>query len=588
VSSLGDWLDERTGYRALVRRALDQPVPGGARWSYVWGSALVLLLVIEAVTGVLLMTAYAPSATTAWPSVAYISRSLPAGWIIRGLHYWAAQAMIVLLAAHLVQKAIFGGYKKPREVNWYLGLGLLMIILGLHQTGYRLPWDQNAYWSTRVVSNIVASIPLIGRPIQELILGGAEPGHMTITRLYALHVAVLPALAMLLFALHYVLFRRHGYTPQAEADVARAEPVYPRQAARNIVVGLVVLAVLFALTFKQHGAPLEAPTDPSSDFPARPEWYFVAVFELRKYVHGILEPIVTVGVMVLVFGYLFALPFLDKRPGRSITSRLSILAPLVFFGVAAVGLSIKSTRDDAANADFVKANKIAAERAERALVLFDQGVPPEGPLAMLRADPDTRGPELFAQHCASCHRLGDLAPEDGKIAGPDLTGFGSKAWILGLLDNPDADRFFGKTPFSGMMPSMVHPPSDPEAAKAFTPMSPADQDAIAAFLEAEAKGQGGKGMPGEKMVRQRCTSCHRLDGQTDDDESLGPELRGWASVAWIEAQLEDPGSGKAYPKGAMAADLKGHMPAFKETLSAAERKLLAVWIAKKGQATAAR
>jgi ubiquinol-cytochrome c reductase cytochrome b subunit len=202
---------------------------------------------------------------------------------------------------------------------------------------------------------------------------------------------------------------------------------------------------------------------------------------------------------------------------------------------------------------------------------------------MLRNDPETRGQELFAQNCASCHRLGDLAPADGNVTAPDLTGFGTKEWVLGLLDNPDANRFFGKTPFKGSMPSMVHPPTDPEAAKVFTAMTPADQESVAAFLSAQAKGEEGKGMPGEKIVSQRCTGCHRLDGKTDDEDSLAPELRGWASLAWIEAQIENPASGKAYPKGTMAPDLKGHMPAFGEKLTASDRKILATWVAHHGR-----
>jgi nitrite reductase/ring-hydroxylating ferredoxin subunit len=121
--SFGDWLNERTGHRALLRDALDEPVPGGARLAYVWGSALTLSLVVQVVTGWLLMSAYAPSATTAWSSVAYITYTLRAGWLIRGLHHFGAQAMVILLALHLLQTAVFGAYRKP-GINWLLGLGL--------------------------------------------------------------------------------------------------------------------------------------------------------------------------------------------------------------------------------------------------------------------------------------------------------------------------------------------------------------------------------------------------------------------------------------------------------------------------------
>jgi ubiquinol-cytochrome c reductase cytochrome b subunit len=577
---MGDWLDERTGHRALARAALGEPIPGGARWAYVWGSALTLSLGVQVVTGWLLMSAYAPSATTAWASVAHIQHTLTAGWIVRGLHHFGAQAMVVLLGAHLMQTALYGAYRKPREVNWYLGLGLLAITLAFALTGYLLPWDQKGYWATRVATNIAGTIPLVGGPLQRLLVGGAEYGHLTLTHFYTLHVGVLPALAVLLLVGHVALFRRHGVTPPVSADVSKVDTFYPRQVGKDLAVCMAVLLALFALTARSHGAPLDAPADPAGEYPARPEWYFLALFEMLKYVGGSLEPIAAVGVPVLIFGYLIALPLIDTGADRSLRARARLLAPIALFAVAAGALTAKSMASDASDEAFQKARRHAEDRADRAAVLFRQGVPPEGPLAMLRADPETRGPELFAQHCASCHRLGDLGPPAGKLTAPDLGGYASRAWILGLFENPDADRFFGPTPFKGQMPSMVHPPADPEAQKVWTPLSAKDQDAIADFLLAQARGEGGAGSPGEALVRRRCTACHRVDGKTDDDDSLAPELRGWASAAWIEAQIEDPGSGKAYPKGAVAKELDGHMPGFAATIAPADRKLLAAWLAR--------
>src|SRR5215472_2966215 len=125
MSRLGDWLDERIGHRKLASELLDEPVPGGARVAYVFGSALALVFVVQAVTGVMLMTAYAPSAQTAWASVHYITFKLSPGWLVRGLHHFGSQAMVVLLGAHIVQVAAFGAYKRPREMNWWLGLALM-------------------------------------------------------------------------------------------------------------------------------------------------------------------------------------------------------------------------------------------------------------------------------------------------------------------------------------------------------------------------------------------------------------------------------------------------------------------------------
>jgi ubiquinol-cytochrome c reductase cytochrome b subunit len=585
VSRLGDWLDERAGHRALLRAALDEPIPGGASWAYVWGSALSLSLVVQAITGWLLMSAYAPSATTAWASVAYISHGISGGWVIRGLHHFGAQAMIVLLAAHLMQTALLGAYRRPRELNWYFGLALLGTTLGFALTGYLLPWDQKGYWATRVATSIVGTIPFVGGALQRILVGGAEYGHLTLTHFYALHVGVLPAVTALLVACHVALFRRHGVTVPVAADREKVDLFYPRQVFKDLVVGLAVLLVLFALTAHEHGAPLDAPADPASDYPARPEWYFLALFELLKWFKGSLEPVGAVGIPLLVLGYLVALPLLDRGPDRSIKARARFLAPLAIFGLVAGLLTVQSRRADATDEAYRKARALADARADRAVVLARQGVPPEGPLAMLRDDPEDRGRSLFTQHCVACHRLGDLVPEGNKAAAPDLTGYGTTTWIDGLLDNPDSERWFGNTAFKGMMPSVVHPPADPEVAAAWRPMSAADQQATAMFLDAQARGESGKGLPGEALVRRRCTACHRFDGATDDDSSLAPELRGWASPAWIEAQIEDPGSGKTYSKGSTAKGLEGHMPAFAAEIAPADRKTLALWVARHGRAT---
>ncbi len=582
MSKLGDWLDERAGHRALLRHLLDEPLPGGARWAYVWGSALTISLLTQALTGWLLMSAYAPSATTAWASVAHIQTTLSAGWIIRGLHHFGAQAMVLLLAAHLVQTALYGAYRRPRELNWYFGLALLLVTLAFSLTGYLLPWDQKGYWATKVATNIVGTLPLLGAPLQRALVGGPDYGHLTLTHFYTLHVALLPAAAVLLLVAHVALFRRHGLTPPVTADLKKTDLFYPKQVLRDLVASLAILLLLFALTASEHGAPLDAPADPAGDYPARPEWYFLALFELLKYFKGALEPVGAVGIPLLVLGYLFALPLLDKGPDRSLKARFKLLLPLALFGLVAGALTLQSRRADAHDEAFQRARELASERANRALTLSRRGVPPEGPLAMLRSDPETRGQELFAKECATCHRLGPLGPAPEKATAPDLDGFGTRPWIIALLEDPDAARFFGNTPFRGMMPSMVRPPADPEARKLFKPMSPEDQATIAAFLEAQARGDNARGTPGETMVRQRCTGCHRLDGKTDDEDSLAPELRGWASEAWIEAQIADPGSGKTYPRGAMADDLKAHMPAFKEKLSAPDRKMLVTWL--RGQA----
>jgi ubiquinol-cytochrome c reductase cytochrome b subunit len=574
-----DWLDDRTGYRRFLSALLDEPVHGGARWAYVWGSALTLTFALQAVTGVALMTVYQPSATTAWSSVWYVQNQVSWGWAVRGLHHFGAQAMVVLLAAHLGQTALYGAYKKPREMNWLLGLVLMVLTLGFALTGYLLPWDQKGYWATRVATNIAGSIPLVGRTLQSLLVGGSEYGHLTLTRFYSLHVFVLPALLVLVLALHVALSRRHGVTPPTCADEARIDRFYPKQVGKDLVVAAAIFVMLVLLTVKWHGASLDAPADPASDYPARPEWYFLALFELLKYVPGRVEWIAALGIPLVAGGYLAALPFVDRGSSKRARDRLAWLAPLGLMLAGAAALTWLSWSADRKDSAFVAARAKAERLAARASTLARAGIPPQGPLAMLAADPETRGPELFARHCGSCHRLrelpsGELGPKPEKATAPDLTGWGTRAWVMALLDDPDAAQMFGQTAFKGMMPSFTRPPSGPDAAD-FKPLTAGEKSAIADFLDAQARGENGKGSEGEKLVKQKCTSCHRLDGQEPlDPESLGPELRGWASPAWTRAQIANPGSGKSYPAAVMAESLKGHMPGFDGKLEPAEIDIL--------------
>ena len=146
-----------------------------------------------------------------------------------------------------MQTALFGAYKKPREVNWLFGLALFAITLGFALTGYLLPWDQKGYWATRVATNIAGTVPLVGSAVQRLLVGGAEYGHLTLTRFYALHVGVLPALTLALVVVHVALLRKHGITPAHGADSKKVDTFFPKQLSMDLAVSGVVLAVVFAL-----------------------------------------------------------------------------------------------------------------------------------------------------------------------------------------------------------------------------------------------------------------------------------------------------------------------------------------------------
>ena len=187
-----DWADQRTGYKKLVHETLYENVPGGARWRYVWGSTLAFCFSIQVITGLALWVAYSASSQTAWESVYYIQHEMWGGWFLRGLHHYTAHAMTVLLVFHLMQVVIDGAYKAPREINFWSGVVLLLLVLALSLTGYLLPWDQKGFWATKVATSIAAITPFIGPELQKLVVGGSDYGHHTLTRFFALHAGIIP------------------------------------------------------------------------------------------------------------------------------------------------------------------------------------------------------------------------------------------------------------------------------------------------------------------------------------------------------------------------------------------------------------
>jgi ubiquinol-cytochrome c reductase cytochrome b subunit len=591
IRRIVDFVDERTGLRELTKHLLDEPIRGGARWAYVFGSILLGIFLTQVASGIGLMTSYAPSDKTAWASVHYIQFHQAGGWLVRGIHHFGAQAMVILLVAHVTQVALFGAYKKPREVNWWLGLGLLAMTLGFALTGYLLPWDQKGYWATRVATNIAGTVPVVGEATQRILQGGSEYGSLTLTRFYALHVVVLPAALALLAVMHVALFRRHGVTTSPKADLDKVDAFYPKQLFKDTIATLVVVGVVFFLAMGEHGAPLDAPADPSSDYPARPEWYFLGLFQLLKYFHGPLEIVGTVVLPTLAGLYLFALPLLDRAEGTAIRGRIKPLFPVALLGVGIVLLTWAAKGSDAADAAFQKERAKADVRAAAAVKLAMDGVPPEGPLAMLARSPELRGPELFDKHCAGCHTLAGHGSEKDRNA-PKLDGWSTEPWILAMLHEPDGDERFGRTALKGEMPSMDVKPKD--ADESWKPMSPDDMRAAAAFLARQGQGEGGGAKDaaqlakGKEIVKSRCTACHLFEGSGDDGgQGEAPELSGYGSIAWARAQIANPSSKATYRENALDKSRKGHMPRFDEQLSAEDIDLLATWVVQTARASVA-
>ena len=547
ASKIADWFDDRTGYRALVSSALDEEIEGGARWAYVFGSGLAVIFSIQVVTGLLLMATYTPSVEGAWASVFYLQHKVTGGWFIRGLHHYGAQAMIVVLGLHLLQVSIYGAYRAPREVTWWIGLGLMQVVIGLGLTGYLLPWDMKGYWATKVATNIAGTLPVLGPSIQTLMVGGADYGQSTLTRFYVLHVGVLPLSLVALVVAHIALFRRHGATPPARADLSKKGAFYPDQLFRDVAFAVLVLGAVAILTTVLHGAHLDAPADPSVDYPPRPEWYFLSIFQLLKYLPGSMELLGTVVLPGLAGLFLFVLPFLDRGESRRVGKRLPWLAPILLGAAGVIALTAMAYNDDANDAAFQQAQAASKVRAERAIALAKKGIPPGGPLEMLRQDPLTRGADVYARHCQSCHVLDGRGDREA----PDHTGFGSRKWVLGLLHDPQGDRYFGMTEIDEM--------------KSMEELGDAKLKAVTEFLFAQ--GHEPQDPPydkalaqqGHEVFKEECMDCHLYQGDgayTFD----APDMTGYASRTWIWRQVHNPDAETQYGE-------LNEMPGFADELS---------------------
>lgn len=209
TTRVGDWLDERIGWRQVWKTIFLRKIPK-VNWWYTLGSASLFVAFNQIITGILLTIYYVPTPDHAYNSVQFITNQVPMGWLIRGLHHWGASAMVVLVALHMLRVIFHGAYKFPREVTWFTGVILLLVTIGFGFTGYLLPWDQKAYWATTVGTRIAGTPPLIGDWILLVIRGGESLSAVTLARFFGVHVWVLPTLLLLLIGIHMYLVIKNG------------------------------------------------------------------------------------------------------------------------------------------------------------------------------------------------------------------------------------------------------------------------------------------------------------------------------------------------------------------------------------------
>jgi quinol-cytochrome oxidoreductase complex cytochrome b subunit len=209
AARVSDWLDERLGWRRVWEAIFLRKIPK-VNWLYTLGSAALFVAVNQIVTGILLTIYYVPTPDHAYDSVQFITGQVPAGWLIRGLHHWGASAMVVIVGLHMLRVILQGSYKFPREVTWFTGVFLLLVVIGFGFTGYLLPWDQKAFWATTVGTRIAGVTPVVGEWILRIMRGGEDLSAVTLARFFGVHVWVLPAILLTLLLVHLYLVVRIG------------------------------------------------------------------------------------------------------------------------------------------------------------------------------------------------------------------------------------------------------------------------------------------------------------------------------------------------------------------------------------------
>jgi ubiquinol-cytochrome c reductase cytochrome b subunit len=456
------WLNRRTGLDALLRTALYEPIPGGARLAYVFGSALLFIFISQVITGVFLALYYVPSADHAHTTVAYITKTVTAGSFLRSLHAYGASAMIVVLLLHLSQTYIYGAYKGRRELLWLSGCILFALILGMAFTGYLLPWDQRAYFATAVGTNAASEIPWVGESLKRMMRGGTEMGTLTISRFFVAHVFLLPACVFALVASHILLFRQAGAAGPVNEDPyhpkQKPELFYPRQVLMDLSLTALLIIGLGLLCFfvpMQLGPPAN-PAD--AQYVPRPEWYYLPIFQWLKYWHGAASVVGILVVPTVLVAAVIALPFLDRGIERRPWKRPVAMGAYAFVLFALVALGLRSQYLD--SHDPGVAQQLAKQKTEEDEYMrkpFD----PELSSASLTAanvalaDPlAAKGKTIFeAQSCNACH--GDAGV--GTAAAPALAGIAAKVspdQLAQLFKHPTAKMS------AGGMPPMDLPPDD--------------------------------------------------------------------------------------------------------------------------------
>ena len=282
------------------------------KWWFALGGTPAYLFVVQVVTGIMLALYYQPSSTTAYQSVQHITDDVTFGWYFRSVHKWAATMMVAAVVLHQMRVYFTGAYRRPRELNWVIGMCLLLVTLGLGFTGYSLVFEQLSYWGATVGGNITENVPLVGGFLKQVLLAGDNYNEQTLPRFYIIHAAILPVTLILLVVIHITLIRLHGVTELEPGvglhDKSTHFDFFPDHMLTELMLGLVLMIVLSALA-TIFPAVLGPRADPlTTPEVIKPEWFFYATFRWLK-LFGPTFAILSMGLIVFV---MFAWPWIDK------------------------------------------------------------------------------------------------------------------------------------------------------------------------------------------------------------------------------------------------------------------------------------
>lgn len=456
------WFGERLELDDSVLAVIRHPVPAALErpigWWYVFGSATLAIFIVQVVTGVGLAMTYVPAPNSARDSLEFITSGAALGNVVRGIHYWGAAAMVVLVLIHMSQVFLFGSYKYPREINWLSGSLLLLATLAMAFTGQLLRWDQDAFWAIVVGAEQAARAPILGEWLAKLVVAGQDVGGATLTRFYATHVFLIPAAIFGLIGLHLYLVIKRGiseppepgelvqpktYRQRYEELLRRGIPFYPDAAYRDAIVAFVAVVIVVVLAVVVGAPALGKQADPTvivAD--PKPDWYFLGYFSLLALIPPSAESLVIIGLPTFAVLYLFALPILFPKGERHWSRRPAAIAVVAVPFVVYAALTV------------------AAYTPTWVPLLAADARLPDATVAGL-APNERHGADVFVQKsCFACHQVDGA----GGRRGPDLSAIASRV---------PRDRLVERilTGGGGAMPAYS------------SSISPQDLDDLVAFLE---------------------------------------------------------------------------------------------------------